>query len=270
MGYELTAISCDDAGTIVTESTLSAVLDLDPGEHITCTFTNAAQSITLVLDNLPDSESGASFQGAVSAGLEDDGDELDGQPSSETFTGFSPGQFDIFEGGIPVGYELTAISCDDAGTIVTESTLSAVLDLDPGEHITCTFTNAAQSITLVLDNLPDSESGASFQGAVSAGLEDDGDELDGQPSSETFTGFSPGQFDIFEGGIPVGYELTAISCDDAGTIVTESTLSAVSISTRASTSPAPSPTRPRRSPSSRTPIRIALRPPSWASSSPAT
>ena len=203
--WTLASISCDDAGTIVTESTRSAAIDLDPGEHLTCTWRNTTQSITLVKDAQPDTDpaDGIQFQftGDLFALLEDDGDELDAQPSRETFPDLAPGQFDVTESSSS-DWTLASISCDDAGTIVTESTRSAAIDLDPGEHLTCTWRNTTQSITLVKDAQPDTDpaDGIQFQftGDLFALLEDDGDELDAQPSRETFPDLAPGQFDVTE------------------------------------------------------------------------
>jgi hypothetical protein len=51
---------------------------------------------------------------------------------------------------LPVtGYDLTDVTCTGDDTPDTDDNATAVIDLDPGENITCTFTNTARGRIIV-------------------------------------------------------------------------------------------------------------------------
>ena len=71
-------------------------------------------------------------------------DDSDGTLSNNrVFADLTPGEFDLQENGVG-GWTVVSISCQDAdlGTTVDLNARSATVDLDAGENITCTFTNA--------------------------------------------------------------------------------------------------------------------------------
>jgi hypothetical protein len=71
-----------------------------------------------------------------------------GGTASQTFANVSPGTKTVTEQFVP-GWVLTNLVCSDpdGGTTVNVGTRTATIDLDPGETITCTFTNT-QGVTL--------------------------------------------------------------------------------------------------------------------------
>ena len=66
-------------------------------------------------------------------------------PRQRMFPDLTPGTYPIRERSSGGGFYLTSIVCDDpdGGTTVSLANRRADVDLDPGETITCTFTNAA-------------------------------------------------------------------------------------------------------------------------------
>jgi hypothetical protein len=74
----------------------------------------------------------------------------DGTPANtKEFTDVIAGTYAVTE-TIPAGWRLTDIVCDDADTTWDVDTASALIDLDPGEEITCTFSNKSYVMYLPL------------------------------------------------------------------------------------------------------------------------
>jgi CSLREA domain-containing protein len=150
-GWTLTSIVCDDANSAGNLTTKTATFTLDPGETVTCTFTNAkvtTGSITIVKDAVPNDPQDFAFTGSGPGGfnfsggfsLDDDGNGT--LPNSRTFSNLSSGIYMVAEAAA-TGWNLTGLVCADPdnGTTVSLSTRQATIDLDVGETITCTFTN---------------------------------------------------------------------------------------------------------------------------------
>ena len=137
-GWSNTSASCTGTEGSSEGSTVS--FSIDPGDNITCTFVNKKDAkVTIVKDAIPDDEQDFSFSGDFGAfQLDDDGDGT--LPSSRTFTvaGDDFGVYQVSE--TPAGgWTLTDITCTPEGT---DGGNTATLDVDPGDNITCKFTNA--------------------------------------------------------------------------------------------------------------------------------
>ncbi len=172
-GWELTGITCvdPDGGSTVNLATSTASIDVDWGEHVTCTFLNTAQgSVTIVKETVPQSAGGQVF--AFAGGL--GGFSLTGG-QSRTFPSLGPGTYAVTE-ALPEGWELTGITCvdPDGGSTVNLATSTASIDLDAGENVTCTFLNTAQgSVTIVKQTVPEDAGGQTFAFASGLGADRD-------------------------------------------------------------------------------------------------
>ena len=141
--FELAAVDCDDGGSATPSSgdpgTRSAIFNLDPGELVTCTFTNTrAGTIVVASQTIPDGSEGTfQFTGVPSGTV----------PSGGTLvvSNLEPGTYTSTEVNPAPDFELAAVDCDDGGSATPSSgdpgTRSAIFNLDPGELVTCTFTN---------------------------------------------------------------------------------------------------------------------------------
>ena len=144
LGWDLTSIICDDrnSGTSVSVRN-TADINLEAGETVTCTFNNTQRGSVTIIKNTIGDNGTFTFE---SEDLPFTGGEMDitttANTGSETFSNIQPGIYDIEE-IVPTGWDLTGLSCidPDQGSTVDLNTESAVIDLDPGESITCTFTN---------------------------------------------------------------------------------------------------------------------------------
>jgi hypothetical protein len=149
-GWSLTGLTCTDPtnNTTTTPGTRTAAINLGSGETVSCTYTNTqAASITIVKDAIPDGPTDFAFtdnigDGCVVGPLDDDGD---GTLSNQVVcNNVTPGDYTVTETAIS-GWKLTGLACSgdlDDGGETTLSTREADIDLDPGESITCTFTNS--------------------------------------------------------------------------------------------------------------------------------
>ena len=133
-GWDMTGASCSDGSAV-------NAISLQPGENITCQFNNQARGHIIVqktTDPTPDPTQ-TSFEFDPSWGANfflQDGEEKVSDP-------LVPGAYNVSEVA-PTGFDLLTKVCND-----DDSTDPASLTLDPGETITCVFTNQADAHIIV-------------------------------------------------------------------------------------------------------------------------
>ncbi|MFL5641830.1 MAG: isopeptide-forming domain-containing fimbrial protein, partial [Chloroflexota bacterium] len=211
-GWDLTGLSCDDnAGTTVNIGTRTATIDLDPGQDITCTYTNTKRgSITIIKDASPNDPQDFAYTGLGGFTLDDDSDAT----LSNTFTSgnLAPGSYTVTETDV-TGWELTGLTCDDGdgGTTISVANRQAVIDLDPGQSITCTYVNTKAG-RIFVDKVTNpagdpasfafdpSWSASNFNLTDAAAPHDSGD-------------LKPGTYSVAELAL-AGWDLTGATCDD--------------------------------------------------------
>ena len=176
-GWVLTAITCvdPDGGTVTDFTTGLANIDLDAGEHITCTFKNEKDTdddgvidrldqcpgspvavpvdpangcapeqlgtITIVKDAVPDDAQDFVFSGSLGLPVTLDDDADAANPNSHTFVAFpssSGTEYSVTESSVP-GWMLRGMSCQGAPFTRLGSTLTVVLT--PNARATCTWVN---------------------------------------------------------------------------------------------------------------------------------
>ncbi|WP_427383300.1 prealbumin-like fold domain-containing protein [Janibacter sp. G56] len=160
-GYDLTDIDCSASEGVEPTTDLAtgrASFDIDdPSDVVDCTFTNTARG-TIVIQKVitdgfkaaPDSQAFAftstklgPFQltptGTGAAGL-----------ASTSFTDQAPGGYAVAE-TVPTSWDLTGTAC--TSTEAGDASTVGAIDLDPGETVTCTFTNAVEKGGLLITKL---------------------------------------------------------------------------------------------------------------------
>ncbi len=197
-GWKLTDIECvgvtdDDWASNSPRASLTA----SPGDDITCTFTNEKLgTINIVKQTAP--------ANGVDFGFTDDIESPnsfsldDGQ--TKTFLDVVPGQYTVTEDDPGVGTFLSGLVCDDANSATPSRSILArakpMINLDPGETVTCTYTNTAEDF-IVIAKLTDPAGGAGFDFTSPLGnftLNDGEIEIFevAQPGTFTFTEEDPG------------------------------------------------------------------------------
>jgi len=120
-------------------ATRTATFKLDPGETVTCTFTNRQRG-TIIVKKVTDpvgASGNFTFTGDAAGTIADGG--------NITVNSLAPGTYTSTETDPTPAFDLTGLSCNDgaSSTVSTVSlaTRTATFKLDPGETVTCTFTN---------------------------------------------------------------------------------------------------------------------------------
>jgi hypothetical protein len=160
-GYDLTSISClkdtngtpDPVGMLVNSEDLLAGVNVpvNPGDDITCTFTNTKRGAIKIVKETEPSGATEAFDFSAPAGLTPLTFSLkDGDPAEE-FLNVKPGQYVFTETNEnSPKFALTDVSCDDANSVGSVENKTATVNLDPGETVTCTFTNSLQLGSLLV------------------------------------------------------------------------------------------------------------------------
>ena len=147
-GYS-TALSCVDPDGGTTTAGATATIDLDAGETVTCTFTNTELgTIEIIKDTVPDDAQDFSFTttGGLSPATFDLDDDADGTLSNtQAFTDVAPGSYTVTETAV-AGFA-TSLACVDPDGGSSTAGATAMIDLDAGETVTCTFTNTVVAPT---------------------------------------------------------------------------------------------------------------------------
>ncbi len=182
--WSLSGIECNDGdgGTTVEGATVH--VDLDPGQNITCTFTNSRDAtVTIVKDAVPNAAQDFGFTGSFGPfSLDDDADPTLSDRRTFTVSGTGFGAKTISETPV-AGWSLTGLVCSE-GTV---SGATASLTVDPGDVINCTFTNTKDAtVTIVKDAVPNHAQDFAFTGSFGPfSLDDDADPT--LPDRRTFT-----------------------------------------------------------------------------------
>jgi hypothetical protein len=157
-GWVLTGASCTYGtgpavaiGSFAPATGVVSGLEIVDGRDITCTFTNSQMgTLRVVKETLPDGDlADFSFTG-IPTTADADGELSDGEVAS--WQVISGGPYTVAEVG-ETGWDLTDISCDNpiAGQqpASSDSGSTASFYVDPGETVTCTFTNTKRGKIIV-------------------------------------------------------------------------------------------------------------------------
>ncbi|MEM7052946.1 MAG: hypothetical protein AAF446_00215 [Pseudomonadota bacterium] len=200
-GWDLTAITCDDANSSGDVGTATANFVLEANETVTCVFDNRQQRGTIIVakqtnpDGAPDS---FTFSGDVNGAIMDD--------QQIMVSDLLPGNYSAME-ALPAGWSLSSIVCDDTNSTGDVGTATANFVLDPGETVTCTFNNT-QGATIIVEKQTDPDGATqsfTFSGDVAGAIADN--------QQLIVSGLAAGNYSSME-TVPVDWDLTSIVCND--------------------------------------------------------
>ncbi|MEZ0395424.1 MAG: hypothetical protein ABWK53_03195 [Anaerolineales bacterium] len=207
-GWDLTALTCldPDGGSSVNLLTRTAVIDLDPGEAILCTFTNTQRGSIVIVKHTSGDDATFNFSGS----LGNFNLTTSGATASQTFANQMSGAYTVTEAA-SAGWTLTGLLCTDpdGGSTVNPLTRTAVIDLDPGETVTCTFTNANRGSLVIIKNTVGGDNTFAFTGDLgSFNLS-----TAGGTASTVFVNQPAGTYAVTESNL-ADWSLTGLACND--------------------------------------------------------
>ncbi len=128
-----------------------------PGDAISCSITNTKKGTIIVVKNVAGANGTFNFEGTFADPTGFDittvGDDQGGT-GSQTFDNVPAGTYTVEELNLPANYDGT-LSCADSsqtGVASTVAGLTGTINLDPGDTVTCTFTNTERG-TIVIDKV---------------------------------------------------------------------------------------------------------------------
>ena len=148
-GDVLTGLTCTDSDANGVPSTgnlaaSTATINLDPGETVRCTYTNQPGGSVVIKKAVASGPSGPftfldNIKTPATFEMSDGGE--------QRFDDILPGTYTVQEAALPGSSSLADIVCVDSNVSGTPSgadlsAATAIIHLDPGEEVTCTFTNA--------------------------------------------------------------------------------------------------------------------------------
>jgi hypothetical protein len=216
--FDVTAVRCDDGEDGLASSgdpqTRTAIFNLDADETVTCTFTNTQRgTAVLIAETIPEGTAGQfTFTGVPTGTVPADG--------TLVVANLAPGTYTSTQVDPAPQFDPVAVTCDDGGS-ATQSfgdpvTRSAIFQIDPGEMVSCTFTNARRgTVIAAVEVEPESADGAILFTGVPSGTVSAGGVLvasDLQPGTYTTTAFDGASRD--SDAEATGLELVDVVCND--------------------------------------------------------
>ncbi|HWK92355.1 MAG TPA: hypothetical protein VNR17_08815 [Luteimicrobium sp.] len=190
-----------------------ASFTVDPGAVLDCRATNARHGRIVVVKAVRGDDAAFDFTGTWPGG----GDfsiTTDGGTGSQAFDDVAPGEYTLTEAG-RTGFEGTRLVCTDGvpgGTASTVDGLTGTIALDPGETVTCTYTNTQWGVLAVdKTTVP---AGASTRFGFVWGPEGGTQEpftLADRDEPFTTAPLEPGSYTVTEDGVD-GWRLTSLVC----------------------------------------------------------
>ena len=128
-----------------------------PGDAITCSITNTKKGTVIIVKNVAGANGTFNFNGTFADPTGFDITTIgDGQggTGSQTFDNVPAGTYTVDELNLPANYDGTLSCADSSQTGIPSSVvgLTGTINLDPGDTVTCTFTNTERG-TIVVDKV---------------------------------------------------------------------------------------------------------------------
>ena len=214
LDYRLSGLTCTDSDPNGTPSTgdlvtHSASINVDAGETVECTFTNA-ENDTVLVQKFTDPADGTGFNFTSTFSSPNDSFSLD-DLDIQTVTGVAAGQTYIVTEADPTpAYDLTEALCFDTATGATIpgdlTSRSVTFTPAAGHVIYCEFLNQERG-TVIIEKAPGSGTGYGFSGDLGDFTLDSGKE-------QTFVELKVGAYSVTE-QTPPGDTLTGLTCTDS-------------------------------------------------------
>jgi uncharacterized repeat protein (TIGR01451 family) len=202
--WNLTSIVCDDHNSSGSVQTAQATFQVEPGETVTCTFTNTIKRGTIIVEKQTDpagSNELFTFTGDAAGQIPDNGQIVVPNLLPDTYTSTET---------VPEGWDLTSIVCEDpTQNSQQQGEATALFDVAPGETVKCTFNNELRRGKIIVEKQTDPAGG---QGQLFTFTGDAAGEI-GHGDQIIVPDLLPGTYTSTE-TVPEDWNLTSIVCTD--------------------------------------------------------
>ncbi|MEY2581898.1 MAG: hypothetical protein QOE09_1747 [Ilumatobacteraceae bacterium] len=128
-----------------------------PGDAITCSVTNTKKGTVIIVKNVAGANGMFDFSGTFTTPAAFNITTVgngQGGTGSQTFNNVAAGTYTVDELNIPANYDgtLTCVDSSLTGAASTVAGLTGTIRLDPGDTVTCTYTNTERG-TIVIDKV---------------------------------------------------------------------------------------------------------------------
>lgn len=229
-GWRLVDVACTGGSVIASDPTQGvAVIDLQPGEDIVCTYSNAKDGTITVTKNAQGASPGDAFTFTGDLeGMIRTGQSLSGN--------FPDGTYAVSE-IVPAGWNLANIVCTGGTVTYTgagganptpafapgDTTVNVMIA--GAQAVACTFTNVKDGSISIVKNALGGDASFDFTGAHPFQIVTNG----GTGTNTTaFASVSPGTYVVTE-TIPAGWRLSGLACTNASAVDLASATAQVSI-----------------------------------------
>src|SRR5262249_17796329 len=210
-GWDLSSIACDDGDS--THSGNTATYRVEAGETVTCTFTDTKHGQLIIKKATSGGDDTFSFTSSDVAGGPFSVPTSGGtgqypgiEVSANTTTGYT-----VTEASPPTDWDFDSVSCDNPDGLhpSTTSAQSATFKVDPGETVTCTWSNIKRG-HIIVNKVTDPSGGSDSFHFTTSGAGYTGFDLsDGDQNDQALT---PGSYGVAE--TPASGWDTAADCAD--------------------------------------------------------
>ena len=218
-GWDLTDITCSGDADVTRDGdgnpTGEVSLDLSIGAGVDCTFTNTKRGRILVDEVTIPAGDPQIFPFTLQGGPDavDQSFGLAHASPVQDFGGLRPGTYNVLQGTAGSEWDLTSAVCSDGSS-------PAAVSLQPGETVTCTFTNTKRGRIAVDVVVTPSGDTQAFNATLTGGPSSVNDAfslLDTDPAR--VSGYlRPGNGYAAAVGTPAGYFAVSSSCDDGSAV----------------------------------------------------
>ncbi|MDH4020383.1 MAG: hypothetical protein OEU84_12365, partial [Xanthomonadales bacterium] len=218
-GWQFSLLECTEIGGLENSVVTGAdvVLNVEDGETINCVYTNTADGVIVVDKVTNPSGSPQVFTFSPSWGADF---QLTDAATPELSGFLTPGSYSVSE-TVPGGWDLTDTTCTGMPGNIDED--PAAIDLNPGEVVTCVFTNTQRGmITVVKSITVDTGTGPATENFNFTGTGPDGYDFGGGFTLSTdvvdsefmdFIDLVPGDYSISEANpVADGWALVGVTC----------------------------------------------------------
>ena len=150
--WDFTKVACTDGKNPYDP----AGFTMPPGKTVECTFTNTKRGTVIITKNSVGGDGTFDFTSTGGLGTTPFSLITSSGTKSITYSNVTPGAYSVTEDTQTSPWDFTGLACTETGGVNTNPSTTAgqvaTIKVDPGETVTCTFTNTKRGTVIVTKN----------------------------------------------------------------------------------------------------------------------